>query len=208
MRASVAQALLGLMVVLSGGFGTVPTRAQALFDRRPVLIPDPVPARFSVCYAHSCSVVVTAGLAAEEWGRVRSVFAAAPANPAEERARIAAAIALMETLVGAHTGTWRDRGGDLEGFARPGQMDCVDEATNSTTYLAMFAADGLLAWHTVGPIVKRGHVIWGMPHATALITDATTNEQWAVDSWYLDNGLPPYIVPYRIWWNGWRPPPE
>jgi hypothetical protein len=33
--------------------------------------------------------------------------------------------------------------------------------------------------------------------------EAASGESWAVDSWYRDNGLPPYIVPYRIWWNGW-----
>lgn len=206
MRPRLGRALVALAAALPGAIAAVPSHAQTLFDRRPVLIADPRPARFSVCYGHSCSVVVTVGLSGEEWQRVRSVFADASTSPAAERARIAAAIALMETLVGARTGTWRDYGGDLKGFARPGQMDCVDEATNSTTYLTMFAADGLLAWHTVGPVVKRGHVIWGIPHATAVIVDAASGEAWAVDSWYLDNGLPPYIVPYRIWRDGWRPP--
>jgi hypothetical protein len=182
--------------------------AQALFDRRPALIAAPAPAKFSVCYGHSCSVVTTVGLTADDWQRVRSLFAEPPADPAEERARIAAAIALMENLVGGRTGTWRDCGGDLRGFARPGQMDCVDEATNSTTYLRMFAGDGLLKWHEVGPIVKRGHLLWGIPHATAVIRDWVSGEAWAVDSWYLDNGLPPYIVPYRVWKGGWHPPQD
>lgn len=69
-------------------------------------------------------------------------------------------------------------------------MDCVDQATNSTTYLRLFAGDGLLDWHTVGPILKRGHILWGIPHATAVIVESASGEAWAVDSWYLDNGLP------------------
>ncbi len=185
-----------------------PAHAQALFDRRPAVIAEPAPTRFSVCYGHSCSRVVTVAVSTAEWQQVRGVFSDAPATPEDERARIAEAIAMMETLVGGRTGTWRDYGGDLKGFARSGQMDCVDEANNSTTYLRMFAADGLLVWHTVGPISKRGHLIWGIPHATAVIVEAASGESWAVDSWYRDNGLPPYIVPYRIWWNGWRPPAE
>lgn len=200
-RRTVCKLLLGAGVAATAR----PAQAQRLFDRRPALLTDPVPGRFSVCYGHTCSVVVTVGLSATEWQRVRSVFAPPAADAAAERGRIAAAVALMEALVGAYTGTWRDFGGDLKGFARPGQMDCVDEATNSTTYLKMFAADGLLAWHTVGPILKRGHVLWGIPHATAVIVDVASGEAWAVDSWYLDNGLPPYIVPYRVWQENWYP---
>jgi hypothetical protein len=60
----------------------------------------------------------------------------------------------------------------------------------------------------VGPVVKRGHIIRGIPHATAVITDTTTGDPWAVDSWYLDNGLPPYIVPYDLWKRGWSPPQD
>jgi hypothetical protein len=206
-RASMtAPGLLTLAMVASSAIS--PTHAQTLFDRRPVVIAEPRPARFSVCYGHSCSRVATVAVSTVEWQRVRSVFSDAPASPAEERVRIAEAIALMETLVGARTGTWRDYGGDLRGFARPGQMDCVDEATNSTTYLRMFAADNWLKWHQVGPIRKRGHLLWGIPHATAVIVESVSGESWAVDSWYRDNGLPPYIVPYGTWRDGWSPPPE
>jgi len=197
--------LIAFLPALAAAVGSASTQAQTLFDRRPVVIAAPRTDRFSVCYGHSCSVVVTVGLAADDWDRVRSVFREASANPAEERTRIAEAIALIETLVGGRTGTWRDYGGDLKGFARPGQMDCVDEATNSTTYLKMLAADGLLQWHEVGPILKRGHLLWGVPHATAVIVESPSGAAWAVDSWYLDNGLPPYIVPYLVWKDGWRP---
>ena len=180
--------------------------AQAMFNRRPIVIVDPHPQRFSVCWSHSCSVVATVALPPAAWDRVRAMFPEPSSTPADERVRIADAIALLETLVGEITGTWRDLGGDLRGFAQPGQMDCVDEANNSTTYLKLLAADGLLVWHTVGEILKRGNVLFGMPHATAIITDSTAGEQWAVDSWYLDNGQPPYIVRYRIWNDGWNPP--
>jgi hypothetical protein len=186
----------------------LPTAGQTLFDRRPVLVTDPVPGRFSVCYGHSCSRVATVTLTTTEWDRVRAIFLPPAASAAEERGRIAAAIALLEETVGTHTGTWRDLGGDVRGFARPGQMDCVDEATNSTTYLEMFAAEHLLVWHTVRQPRKRGHLVWGVPHATAVIVDAGSGETWAVDSWFLDNGKPPYIVPYGYWQTGWSPLPE
>jgi hypothetical protein len=208
-RASLRVRLFGaLLSVIAACSVTAPTHAQALFDRRPLVIDDPHPARFSVCFSHSCSIVVTVALSSEDWQRVRIAFGNPVGTPEEERARLADAIALMESMVGGRTGTWRDFGGDLKGFARPGQMDCVDEANNTTTYLKMFAADGLLKWHTVWPILKRGHIFRGVPHATAVIVDTTNGDRWAVDSWYQDNGMPPYIVPYHVWYDGWSPPKE
>jgi hypothetical protein len=203
-----ASALAAFVSALLWCGGVAPIHAQALFDRRPVVIAEPQPDRFSVCFGHSCSVVVTVGVSTDDWQMVRALFREPAASPEAERVRIATAIAAMESVVGALTGTWRDYGGDVKGFARPGQMDCVDEANNSTTYLRMFARDGLLQWHSVGPIMKRGHLLWGIPHATAVIIDISTAEWWAVDSWFQDNGMPPYIVPYVTWQDGWRPPKE
>jgi len=151
-------------------------------------------------------MVVSVALTPSHWQLVRAVLTDENGSPESERAGIAAAIAMLESMVGKMTGTWRDLGGDVRGFLQPGQMDCVDEATNSTTYLRMMAQDGLLKWHAVEASVKRGHVLFGIPHATALIVDTTTGERWAVDSWFLDNGEPPYILPYAIWKENWYPP--
>jgi hypothetical protein len=47
-----------------------------------------------------------------------------------------------------------------------------------------------------------------VPHATAVIVDTGSGETWAVDAWFLDNGRPPYIVPYDFWQKGWSPSAE
>ena len=112
----------------------------------------------------------------------------------------------MEKIIGKKTNTTDDRGGNLEGvFAESNQMDCIDESSNSTTYLALMQRDNLLKWHTVQPTKTRGFFIFGMPHTTAVIKENQTGEKWAVDSWFYDNGVEPVIIPISQWSDGWRP---
>ena len=48
-------------------------------------------------------------------------------------------------------------GGSFEGVLKSGnQMDCIDESTNTTTYLNMMAKDGLLHFHSVEPTADTG----------------------------------------------------
>jgi hypothetical protein len=41
-----------------------------------------------------------------------------------------------------------------------------------------------------------------------VIEEATTQQQYAVDSWFLDNGQPPFIIPLGAWKQGWTPGDE
>jgi hypothetical protein len=88
------------------------------------------------------------------------------------------------------------------------QLDCVDESTNSTTYLRMMERDGLLRYHRVGSRAARarsGGFIIGWPHFTAVIEEIASGEKWAVDSWFRNNGEPPEVVPLSLWRTGWEP---
>lgn len=70
-----------------------------------------------------------------------------------------------------------------------GQLDCIDEAANSTAYLRMMAADGLIRFHQVGLPANRFVVAaWG-PSNTATITEITSGSSYAVP----EDGLPPEI---------------
>lgn len=170
------------------------------------VIGQPSPDRFSVCHQHGCSTIDTAALTLTQWQQVAAEFLPPAATPAEERKNIARAVGLMERLVGPLTGTSGDKGGDWAGFGQPGQMDCIDEATNTTTYLALFARAGFLKWHSVADRATRGWFILGWPHTTAVIQDRQSGERYAVDSWFLDNGQPPFILPLKVWRDGWEPP--
>jgi len=84
-------------------------------------------------------------------------------------------------------------------------MDCVDESTNTMVYLTMLQNSNLLHWHTVEHRVSRGIMSFQLPHFTAVIRDGESGIKYAVDSWFLDNGQPPFIVPIDEWQAGWKP---
>ncbi len=168
------------------------------------IITDPDPARFNICYDHGCASLAWVALSAEQWQRVRAVFATPAATPSDERGQIGSAIALFETIVGAITGTARDKGGDWEGWGLSGQMDCIDESTNTTIYLRMLQKYGLLRWHSVADRSTRWS-LFSWPHTTAVIEERASRKRWAVDSWFLDNGEPPFVLPLETWKGGWKP---
>lgn len=166
---------------------------------------EPTPQLFESCYNYNCAERARIRLAAAQWGEVRALFEPAPADAADERRRIAQAVALLERMVGEQAATFGDVGGTFQGFGRPGQLDCVDETFNTTTYLVMLQRDGLLTWHTLRGPALRGYFILGWPHTTATIVETATEAAFAVDSWFHDNGVPPAIVPLKLWSTGWSP---
>lgn len=169
------------------------------------IITDPTPGNFSVCYDHHCASLDNLSLAPPEWKSVSRLFARQSANPAIERKQIAQAIARLEKIAGRHNGAANDKGGDLKGLGQPGQMDCIDESINTTTYLRMLKNKGLMRWHTVEDRATRGWFIQGWPHTTAVMRDKRSGQLYAVDSWFLDNGKLPFIVPLEKWKDGWDP---
>ncbi|MGD2138702.1 MAG: hypothetical protein PVJ66_09935 [Gammaproteobacteria bacterium] len=169
------------------------------------IITDPAPERFSVCFDHSCRTVTSLSLSDREWAAVIAPLVVPAAGAAGERTAIAAAIAVMESVVGEHTGTSRDRGGNIRGFGQPRQMDCIDESTNTHTYLYMLEKAGYFRHHRLVDRITRFGLFVGMPHTTAVIEDLETGTRFAVDSWFYDNGQPPPVIEVSEWKSGWRP---
>lgn len=165
----------------------------------------PEPAHFNVCHAHGCAHVSPVSLKAHQWAQVRATFEGVE-DAADERRRLRAAIALLERWTGEQTGTDRDIGGSFPGFGRGGQMDCIDEMVNTGTYIRMLESDGLLVHHRLDSHEYLGFfetAFW--PHAAVAIREAASGKRFVVDSWWLDNGAPPYVVAYDEWWEGgWR----
>jgi hypothetical protein len=155
---------------------------------------------FYSCTDYHCDVVRMVTLSSQQWQRVRDLFATHQ-SPAEERENIRRAIALLENAVGQITGTWRDLAGNAAGAGQPGQLDCISESINTTTYLQLLADDGLLKWHSVEQRRVRHPLIFNT-HWTAVIVDRSNAAAFAVDSWHLDNGQPPYIQPLNDWLSG------
>ncbi len=170
---------------------------------------EPAPDNFTVCHGNGCVRLDFMRLMPEQWLQVRRQFEPPPPDAAQERERIRRAIALMEKFVGEKTGTWRDKGGTFN--YGEGQMDCMDESTNTSLYLKMFEKSGLMRFHQVVDRETRGWFFSGWPHTSAVIRERSADPdkdksgRWAVDSWFLDNGEPPYVLPLEIWKSGWEP---
>jgi len=165
----------------------------------------PEPSAFSVCHDLSCHSVSNTYFSAAEWQQIQSLFRADTDSAHEERKQIQQAVALMETLVGDKIGTRNDLAQNALRGSRIGQLDCIDEATNTSVYLRMMETQGLLQWHRAAPRTSRGIFIGRAPHNTATIVELSTGNRFAVDAWYFDNGEPPAIVPLSSWKQGWQP---
>jgi hypothetical protein len=163
----------------------------------------PTPTAFRVCHGSDCRIETPVSLRVDDWGRIRAQFQPPPASAAEERRRIADAIGLMEQLVARQAGTARDVGRNRAVSDQSTQLDCVDEAVNSSTYLHLIEADGLLKFHAIELPAHRGGVI--LAHNTAVVRELATGERYAVDSWFYDNGAAAVVLPLQTWLNGWEP---
>ncbi len=167
---------------------------------------NPTPDSFSVCHGYGCREVEQIGLTVAQWQEIQAIFEPAPESPEQERRAIARAIARFEQRVGPLTGTQNDKGRTFGATPGLDQMDCIDESSNSTSYLQILQQAGLLRWHQVSDRVSRGFFLFGWPHTTAVISERDAPERkWVVDSWFHPNGDEPEIVPLEIWKSGWEP---
>ncbi len=194
-----ARALTCLLIALLAGCADGRSRVGRL------VAPEATPAHLPVCHGYGCRLRTVVALSGPEWAQVAALFVPPAPDPAEERRRIALAIGRIERLVGPKAGTARDRGENSLTLAAAGELDCVDEAANTTTYLKVLAAAGLLRWHEVAAPAGRGHFFDGWPHNTAVVAERAGGARYAIDSWFFDNGRPAAVVPLAQWLAGWRP---
>lgn len=152
---------------------------------------------FMQCYDFGCKTTQKLHYSADNWAEIKALFTPASIDKAAEKQTIRHAIALMERISGAMSGTFRDKGGNYPGYDISQQMDCIDESTNTFQYLSALEELGLLKWHRVEP--KQRRIVWLATHWSATITEIDTGERFAVDSWYRDNGELPYIQPLADW---------
>jgi hypothetical protein len=178
----------------------------ALSDMSRIFRQTPSLEAFEICFGGGCAEVKQVALNNEEWQKVVHLFALnAALNAAQERERIAEAIGLLEVIVGEKIGTSNDIAGTFYTGNLVGQLDCNDEAINTTTYMRLMRQTGLIKWHEVEDTRTRSFFFNGWPHSTAVMHDVQTGERFAVDSWFYDNGAPATIVPFAIWKSGYRP---
>lgn len=166
---------------------------------------------FEICSGGGCAEIKQVALTNDEWKVVTAIFEEpapthdVPKDATLERKHIADAIGALERVVGAKTGTSTDRAGTFDNSRYPGQLDCNDEAINSTTYMRLMQQHGLIKLHAIESMGTRSYFLFGWPHSTAVIHELATGERYAVDSWFYDNGAPATIVPFAMWKSGYFP---
>jgi hypothetical protein len=160
----------------------------------------PTSSRAYVCHGYTCRIVTPVDFSARQIARIAGSLATGTRDAAAERAAISHAVQVFEEIVGGRIGTANDLPKMQFGQAADDQMDCIDEATNTTSLLMLLEKRGLLKHHRVEPPSARGFFIDGRyPHATAVLTDIGSGEKWAIDSWPRANAEPPVIQPLRVW---------
>jgi len=190
-----------IVALLGGCFAHGKSLPEA--DRALASGPPPKPQAFTYCSDHNCEVEHPVSLTDEEWARVTAPLAEEAADAAAERAAVAEAVGLFEQVVGPRTGTARDPGGTGI-FAPWGDLDCVDEAVNTTRLLAMLDDAGLLTFHSAGRPIHRAFVGKSRTHMTATMHEKN-GVSWAVDSWFHPSGQPAEVIELDLWLQGWEP---
>ena len=165
---------------------------------------------FNICWGGGGETVSPFSISTIEWKPVADIFTQNSSgsivhSAEQERNNIALAIGVLETIVGLKTGTSQDKAGTFNNSAYPGQLDCNDEAINSTTYMRLLKKAGFIKLHTIEDTRTRNFFFTGWPHTTAVIRQNLTGERYAVDSWFYDNGHPATIVPFALWKSGYKP---
>lgn len=158
-----------------------------------------------VCQGGGCTQSDQISISTTEWESIVQLFKTKANNAAEERVQISKAIGLFEQIVGAKNGTQGDRAGTFDNSDYQGQLDCNDEAINTTTYMRLLKSNGLMQFHEMEDMHTRNFFFTGWPHSTASIRDTKTGEKYAVDSWFYDNGHAATIVPLAQWKANYKP---
>ena len=196
--------LAALVAVVAGGC----SYEHALgVDHYAVFKVEPPPgSTVSVCSAYGCRPQTRVAVSQADIAEIKKLMDKTKKadTPYEERRAIAYAIGWMERRTGEAVGTKADRPGmDFAASGDPTQQDCVDEATNTTSYLTVLQNAKLLKHHTVGrPFSKDNFLrgVSGWTHWTATIHENQGGQRWAVDSWIYENGENPAIVNADEWY--------
>ena len=191
-----------LLLAACGGHGK--TMPQADRPLASLQSDPPTPGRFNYCYDHNCTTEVPVALSLEQWNEITAGLLEKPVNASWERVYLARAVGLFEQKVGAKTGTSADIGGTMDGWGLGHQLDCVDEAVNTTRFLAMLENAGLLRFHRVTAPIQRAMVPGSFTHVTAVLQEIG-GRRWAIDSWFFDNGHEATVAPLDKWLTGWHP---
>jgi hypothetical protein len=165
-------------------------------------IAPPSAERLTVCAGEVCAKRRDVNLSDEDRATLHAFFDGTAGDPAAEREAMKRAIVWFEHRTGVD-----DKRPPTEELDKRNVKEvfwnyhsCVDDTANTTTFLLTLKRLGLLAQHEVEGQAYRGLILDGkVPHFTAVIRDAKTGEEYAVDTWLYTTGEPVIVKPLSDW---------
>src|SRR5262245_15574238 len=119
------------------------------------------------------------------------------------------AIAFIDVKVGNKLGIHDKAGMQFSATGDPTQEDCVDVSTNTTSYLLVMQANGMLKHHTVDATMSKANLGRGLmglnpvkywPHWSAILKEKKSGQKYAVDRWPFDQGENAAVVKVEDWY--------
>ncbi|WP_242522962.1 hypothetical protein [Thiocystis minor] len=217
-------AAIGLFVILVGYTDVIgAASSQPIFDDAKGSVSRPLPPEYAIdrdgsvtlriCYNWSCASRQTITFTPDDMADLKRHLAVCPGTSLHDRLQhVRIGIWQMELLAQKYQPLLAN---DLAintfeaGFE--GRMDCVDNTSNTTTYLHILRDIRELTGWTVSSPQVRGFFDITAVHWTAVIIDTDSGSPWSVDSWYRPNGHLPMVMPLQSWIDkkkGWQPPFE
>jgi len=157
----------------------------------------------TICYNYGCYARAQVNYSEAQLAVLRQLLAPAR-DAAAERAAISTVIGRMYAIAGEQTPVWRDKGRNYADGGVDGQMDCIDQSTNSDAFLRLLQSHGWLRFHEVLEPIRRTRFFVAV-HWAASIRERGTRQDYAVDSWYFDNGHPAVVLTVEDWRAGTIP---
>ena len=213
---------LTTFILFTSLFLALPAEGRATSREEARITPSANTYTIAICHNLGCKAQSAVTLAPKQLLNISRLFQPTAKTPRIERRQIRDAVALFERIAGKQTSIHRDRGrnpNSITASPRPrsqvrtaslflipprnygnieGQMDCVDESWNTTRFLEFLEQRGLLTWHHVLGAAFRTPGLFE-PHWAAQVEETVSGERFAVDSWILDNGKPPYVQRLKAW---------
>jgi hypothetical protein len=211
--------LLGALLVPPAGAERWPPPNDQGRDLNYITRPLPPDYRFNkngavtlrICYNWSCSEMRSLTFSREELDSVKAAMQRCPDTGFHDRVqRMRIGIWQMELLAQKHLPILaNDR--EINEFDRDvnGRLDCVDNSSNTTTYLQVLHDLAQLPGWTIANAEVRDLMDFGNVHWTAVVIDDKTKKPWSVDSWFRPNGHLPFVMPLPSWVaskKAWEPP--
>ncbi len=153
-----------------------------------------------ICSGFGCIYQQSLAFSVDDMMHINSIMNNSNASARDERAALANLIGWKEQLAQRRLGMRQDTRLSYQVDAGiRGQMDCVDESSNTLAFLNFLNSENLLRYHKPKRIGARGYLFDGRyPHKTATATD-DKGIVWAFDSWKKNGGEPPQVVEYSSW---------